>query len=392
MAHERAPKPMTSLDPNQRLDELLDLDALAGLPAEEARELERLCAAVPPQSLSESRFARERAAAALALALSAGKPRLAPPKGFEQRLRGRLQKEIEAARTGAASRTPSAPGSVLPLPSQAPAAPRAPRRSWLAPLGFGLAAAAAALWFFSTQEVQRLRSSEQLGRTELAQANTALESSRSEVGAERARAQAAEGGRAQLEIELRDVVAERDRLRSELDTLRLERADRLEELALARGELADLRIRLAESEERSALLKGLLEGPDEQVDLNRLLTLDGTIRLPWTALSDPLIQNSEVSGELVWNSAEARGYMRFSGLPENDPGQMQYQLWIFDRSLSDATPIDGGVFDIQAAAGQLVAIDPKIAVQEAWRFAITLERPGGVVVSDRSRLLLLADA
>jgi hypothetical protein len=392
MAREIAPEHMTSLDPNQRLDELLDLDALAGLPAEEARELERLSASVPPQSLSESRFARERAAAALVLALTAGKPRLEPPKGFEQRLRGRLQKEIEAARAGTGKGPATGSGVVIPLQNRNASGPRPTRRSWLTPLGFGLAAAAAALWFFSTQDVQRLRSSEQSGRMELAQVSAALGDARRAAGTERQRAETAESGRARLEIELRDVIAERDRLRSELDSLRLERADRLEELALARGELADLRIRLAESEDRSAVLKGLLEGPDEQLDLNRLLTLNGTIRIPWNALSDPLVQNSEVSGELVWNSDEGRGYMRFSGLPENDPGQMQYQLWIFDRSLSDATPIDGGVFDIRAAADQLVAIDPKIAVQEAWRFAITLERPGGVVVSDRSRLLLLADA
>lgn len=378
---------MTSLDPTQRLEELLDLDALAGLPAEEARELDRLSASVPAKDLSESRFARERAAAALALALGAGQGGPRPPKGFEQRLRARLQAEIRAQdRSGGPLARPAA------TPAASPAVPRSPRRQWLAPLGFGLAAAAAALWFLSTQEVQRLRGQQGEERGRLAQASEALRAAQDSVGLERARAEGAEKERGRLELELRDALTERDRLRSELDALRLERADRLEELALARGELADLRIRLAESEERSGLLKSLLEGPDEQLDLNRLLTLDGTLRIPWTALADPLIKDSEVSGELVWNSAEGRGYMRFSGLPENDPGQMQYQLWIFDRTLSDATPIDGGVFDIQAGSGELVSIDPKIAVRDAWRFAITLERPGGVVVSDRSRLLLLADA
>ena len=37
-----------------------------------------------------------------------------------------------------------------------------------------------------------------------------------------------------------------------------------------------------------------------------------------------------------------------------------------------------------------VPIDAKIVVDEAKLFAITLERPGGVVVSSRERLLLTA--
>ena len=81
--------------------------------------------------------------------------------------------------------------------------------------------------------------------------------------------------------------------------------------------------------------------------------------------------------------------MRFVGLAPNDPTVEQYQLWIFDRAQPEATPIDGGVFDVVADEA-VVAIDAKLPVVEPYLFAVTVERPGGVVVSDRSRLTALA--
>lgn len=95
------------------------------------------------------------------------------------------------------------------------------------------------------------------------------------------------------------------------------------------------------------------------------------------------------SGDVVWSSAEQRGYMTFTGLPTNDPAKEQYQLWIFDREQDERYPVDGGVFDVTGDS-TLVAIDAKINVVEPTLFAITIEKPGGVVVSDRSRLPLIA--
>ncbi|MEQ8838122.1 MAG: anti-sigma factor, partial [Lacipirellulaceae bacterium] len=78
-------------------------------------------------------------------------------------------------------------------------------------------------------------------------------------------------------------------------------------------------------------------------------------------------------------------------LAKNDPTKEQYQLWIFDADRNEAHPVDGGVFDIaDANADTLIPIDARVPVNEATLFAITVERPGGVVVSSRERLPLLA--
>lgn len=88
-------------------------------------------------------------------------------------------------------------------------------------------------------------------------------------------------------------------------------------------------------------------------------------------------------GEVLWSSSDNTGLLELRDLPSNDPKQFQYQLWIFDESQDKSTPVDGGVFDVPAdAAGPVVIpIDAKLRVGKAFAFAITKERPGGVVVS-----------
>jgi hypothetical protein len=109
------------------------------------------------------------------------------------------------------------------------------------------------------------------------------------------------------------------------------------------------------------------------------------VREPWI----PLEAASKVTGEIVWSDREQQGFMRMRGLAINDPQVEQYQLWVFDRGQDDRYPIDGGVFN--SDRGEiLVPIDAKIPVQRAWQFAVTVEKPGGVVVSSRERLVLLA--
>lgn len=109
------------------------------------------------------------------------------------------------------------------------------------------------------------------------------------------------------------------------------------------------------------------------------------VRISWAPQGD-----SVATGEVVWRDSLQQGFMVFEGLLVNDPLESQYQLWIFDTDAGQAHPVDGGVFDIDSEQRTVVAIDAKISVGKAVMFAITEETPGGVVVSDRKRLPLLA--
>ena len=90
---------------------------------------------------------------------------------------------------------------------------------------------------------------------------------------------------------------------------------------------------------------------------------------------------ASVTGDVVWNDARQEGYMRLAGMPVNDPSTTQYQLWIVDSD-RDERPVDGGVFDIPPGVSEVVIpIDAKLRVSQPEAFAITREKPGGVVVS-----------
>jgi hypothetical protein len=55
--------------------------------------------------------------------------------------------------------------------------------------------------------------------------------------------------------------------------------------------------------------------------------------------------------------------------------------------------VDGGVFDVPANSTEvLVPIHAALPVRLAKAFAVTIEKPGGAVVSAREHILVLAQA
>lgn len=117
----------------------------------------------------------------------------------------------------------------------------------------------------------------------------------------------------------------------------------------------------------------------------------GAIVIDWTATEDPTA--AMTVGDVVWDPVSQTGFMRFEGLQANSPTEFQYQLWIFDALRDERYPVDGGVFDIPAGADEvIVPIAARLPVTDATLFAVTVERPGGVVVSSRERIAVLAQA
>jgi hypothetical protein len=99
------------------------------------------------------------------------------------------------------------------------------------------------------------------------------------------------------------------------------------------------------------------------------------------------------SGQLVWDSKSQQGYLRLDGLAPVDRRQGAYQLWIFDANRPEMDPIDGGLFAVDRDdQPTFVPIRATLPVGQPTLFAITLEPPGGVVVSDRNRILLTSQA
>ena len=144
----------------------------------------------------------------------------------------------------------------------------------------------------------------------------------------------------------------------------------------------------------AALLAALLRGdPPRTPDLALSPSLDsevaalearGATITPW-AEGGP-------AGDVVWSDQLNSGFMRIDGLETNDPTVSQYQLWIFRGTdpAAEAHPVDGGVFDVLGGGEVIVPIDAKLDVGRAGLFAVTVEKPGGVVVSGREQIVAVA--
>lgn len=132
----------------------------------------------------------------------------------------------------------------------------------------------------------------------------------------------------------------------------------------------------------------VVQAPPTEAEKRATLLAEASdvITVAWNQSVDAL---AGVSGDVVWSTERQEGYMRLAGMPANEPGTTQYQLWIVDPE-RDAEPVDGGVFDVADVAGGeiIIPIEAKLGVVAPAAFAITEEQPGGVVVSEGPLILV----
>jgi hypothetical protein len=125
--------------------------------------------------------------------------------------------------------------------------------------------------------------------------------------------------------------------------------------------------------------------PPVSQQLEQLLASADVVKTTLTNPKNP----SEVLGDVTWSDAAQKGFVRLRGVPANDATKEQYQLWIFASNQDPKTPVDGGVFDV-GGGEVIIPIDAKIKVQKPTLFAVTAEKPGGVVVSKQEKVLAIA--
>src|SRR3984957_20137152 len=122
-----------------------------------------------------------------------------------------------------------------------------------------------------------------------------------------------------------------------------------------------------------------------------LLAKSESLKVTVGATRDPAAAG--VSGDVVWDPATQRGFLHLVGLAPNDPALRQYQMWIFDAGRDKRYPVDGGVFDVPANATEvIIPIHAALAVRKPAAFAVTVEKPGGVVVTGREHVVVLGAA
>jgi hypothetical protein len=122
-----------------------------------------------------------------------------------------------------------------------------------------------------------------------------------------------------------------------------------------------------------------------------MLAQAGAVKVTLGATKDPAAAG--VTGDAVWDPVSQKGFLHFVGLGSNDPRVRQYQIWVFDAKRDKRYPVDGGVFDVPAGASEVVIpIHASLPIGQAKAFAVTVEQPGGVVVSALGHVVALGAA
>lgn len=131
-----------------------------------------------------------------------------------------------------------------------------------------------------------------------------------------------------------------------------------------------------------------------------LLVDSGTIRFDWSPWNDPEIKN--VTGDVVWNEELQTGFLRFVGLPANDPLVEEYQVWLVDgrgpnQDDGRAARVSGGVFGVVAAqideTGEIIVpirVGAGQKIVGVRSFSVTIEKPGGQPVSTLERRVVIS--
>jgi hypothetical protein len=116
----------------------------------------------------------------------------------------------------------------------------------------------------------------------------------------------------------------------------------------------------------------------------QLLADAGSIRGNWLRTLNPLVKT--VQGDVVWNSTQQQGVMRFVDLPKPKAGTF-YQLWLYDARGTSSEPVSGGIVTQGAGNDELLAlIKSPQAVNEPYKFEFKLHT---ATQADAGKVLLM---
>ncbi len=149
----------------------------------------------------------------------------------------------------------------------------------------------------------------------------------------------------------------------------------------AKAELLARQSKLAQVNEKLAVATTQIS------DLRERLRAEGDLAQFKIATLASLAGNSpQALAVAVWNPTTQQGVLRVEKLPAL-ASDKDYQLWLIDPAYP--SPVDGGVFTVDAATGHAqIKFKPTQRVNNAAKFAVSLERKGGVPKPEGAILLL----
>jgi anti-sigma-K factor RskA len=88
---------------------------------------------------------------------------------------------------------------------------------------------------------------------------------------------------------------------------------------------------------------------------------------------------------VVWNAQKKEGLLKLERMPAI-PANKDFQLWVVDPAYK--TPVDGGIIKVDDKGFARVEFKPQLDVKSADKFAISVEKKGGVPVAEGPIVLL----
>lgn len=130
-----------------------------------------------------------------------------------------------------------------------------------------------------------------------------------------------------------------------------------------------------------AIFCGVLFLSQEQlkVELAEVSGRDPFANVQAFALESKFAEAPGATAVVVWDPEREQGVIKLTGVPAPKPGE-DYQLWIIDPQYK--TPVDGGIIPIRTDGISTVSFRGDRVVSDAEKFAISLEKKGGVPVAE----------
>lgn len=153
------------------------------------------------------------------------------------------------------------------------------------------------------------------------------------------------------------------------------------ERLIAQRELADAAKRAADTAALITTLESRL------AETKQRLFAQGTLADYKIATLASLLGNSpQAVAVAIWNPASQEGVLTVQKLPAL-AADKDYQLWVIDPQYS--IPVDGGVFKVDPTTGEgRLVFHPNRPVQTVAKFAVSLERKGGVPKAEGPMVLI----
>ncbi|MEI6534398.1 MAG: anti-sigma factor [Verrucomicrobiaceae bacterium] len=129
--------------------------------------------------------------------------------------------------------------------------------------------------------------------------------------------------------------------------------------------------KLAEVSGNLAKVKDEMNG-----EIARLKQTNSVARMEAAVLRSSIKRYEEGVAVLIWDSEKQEGRLKLDKMPAVPPNK-DYQLWIVDKAKS-TSPVSAGVVKVDQRGTATVTFKPVETVSEAAKFALSVEKQGGV--------------